>query len=441
MKKNSSNKKYILQLLKEKSKLYQRRLMKSTWWILASWTVFLIAMEIHDHNMHSKAVHRLMISEARVHFQKDKIFRYWATSHGGFYVPVDERTTPNSYLEHIPERDIVTPAGVKLTLMNPAWALRQINEDYAEKYDIAGHITSLLPLNPINIPDDWEKKALKLFKSGETEIFEFYEQNGVPYIRLMQPLITKEGCLKCHGHQGYKVGDVRGGVSVTIPLSRFAGEEKKAQKTTLFSFVILWIVGFGLIIRGSYLIKKEKLEQENTQIILQQSYEMHEVAEKVGDIGSWKWDVQTNVVTYSNNAFNLYGIKPENYDGNLESIMDVFHPEDREIVQKKMEKMLVEKRPYKFEYRIIKPNGEIRFIEGTNEMFFDNNGNIFRLIGHIHDITERKKAEDHLKNRNKELELFNEITVGRELKMIELKKEINELYEQSGKKPKYKIPS
>ncbi len=58
----------------------------------------------------------------------------------------------------------------------------------------------------------------------------------------------------------------------------------------------------------------------------------------------------------------------------------------------------------------------------------------------IKDITERKQAEEKLISRNKELELFNEVTVGRELKMLELKKEINELYEKSGEKPKYIIP-
>jgi len=58
----------------------------------------------------------------------------------------------------------------------------------------------------------------------------------------------------------------------------------------------------------------------------------------------------------------------------------------------------------------------------------------------MRDITERKQAEEKLKSRNKELETWAEVTTGRELKMLELKKEINELLEESGKKPKYEIP-
>ncbi len=62
---------------------------------------------------------------ARASFNKDQAFRLWATSHGGVYVPTDERTPPNPYLSHIPERDLVTPSGRRLTLMNPAYIMSQ----------------------------------------------------------------------------------------------------------------------------------------------------------------------------------------------------------------------------------------------------------------------------------------------------------------------------
>lgn len=69
----------------------------------------------------------------------------------------------------------------------------------------------------------------------------------------------------------------------------------------------------------------------------------------------------------------------------------------------------------------------------------DNTGKVMGLYGIARDITERKQAEEALKKKNIELESFNKMAVGRELKMIELKKEINELLEKSGKEPKYKI--
>lgn len=67
-------------------------------------------------------------------------------------------------------------------------------------------------------------------------------------------------------------------------------------------------------------------------------------------------------------------------------------------------------------------------------------GKIVGFQGIMRDITERKQAEEKLKSRNKELETWAEVTTGRELKMLELKKEINELLEKSGEKSKYEIP-
>ncbi len=92
-----------------------------------------------------------------------------------------------------------------------------MNEDFTEAYGIAGHITSLKPLRPQNAADEWEKSALELFENGKTEIMEFTHVKGQPYLRLMKPLITQKGCLKCHEHQGYKVGDVRKPVGVSVP--------------------------------------------------------------------------------------------------------------------------------------------------------------------------------------------------------------------------------
>ena len=69
----------------------------------------------------------------------------------------------------------------------------------------------------------------------------------------------------------------------------------------------------------------------------------------------------------------------------------------------------------------------------------DNNGNVLAVMGIVRDITKQKEAEEKLKERTDELEKFNQLAVGRELKMIELKKEINELYKKIGEKPKYEI--
>lgn len=103
---------------------------------------------------------------ARANINKDIAFRKWASSHGGVYVTPNETTPPNPYLK-VPNRDVVTTTGTNLTLMNPAYMLREMMHEFSQEYGIISKITSLKPLNPNNKPDEWEEKALKAFEQGK----------------------------------------------------------------------------------------------------------------------------------------------------------------------------------------------------------------------------------------------------------------------------------
>ncbi len=185
------------------------------------WAIIVGGLLAWDINNENEQAIELANKEASTTFNKDLAFRTWVASHGGVYVPADERTPPNPYLSHVPERDITTTTGESFTLMNPAYVMRQVMEDYQNLYGVKGHITSLKPLNPVNAPDDWERQALLALEQGITETSEVIDIDGLPHIRHMQPLITEEACLKCHGDQGYKVGDIRGGVSVAVPMTTY----------------------------------------------------------------------------------------------------------------------------------------------------------------------------------------------------------------------------
>ena len=212
----------------------------------------------------------LAINTARSNLAKDKMFRLWATSHGGVYVQATDRTPPNPYLEHIPERDIITSKGKKLTLMNPAYMLSQMMREYKGLYGAKGHITSLNALNLKNVPDAWEIEQLNLFEKGEKESYELTSKNDLEYLRIMKPFLTKQGCLKCHGHQGYAVGNVRGGVSLSVPMLQFRELEHKAIRNIIISFILLWGVGLFFI---SIFINK-------LQTIIKQRIELQQISGK-----------------------------------------------------------------------------------------------------------------------------------------------------------------
>jgi len=230
--------------------------------ILLIWTGAIVAFASISYLLTKDTVTHLAFTKAREGFNKDQAFRLWATMHGGVYVPITEDTPPNPYLSHIPERDIGTPSGVPLTLMNPAYMVRQLNEFYSELFNSQGHITSLDPLRPENKADAWETKALKRFEQGEQEVSGMDEENGVPYLRLMRPMITTEGCLKCHAHQGYKIGDVRGGVSVKVPVQDFVDLADKQIALAATGIPILWALGVAVILLYAQAIRRSRLQNE-----------------------------------------------------------------------------------------------------------------------------------------------------------------------------------
>ena len=178
--------------------------------------------------------------------KKDIVYRNWVASHGGVYVPVDKKTPPNPYLAHIKDRDF-SVNGKNFTLMNPAYTLRQMMQQYTDEFGIKTKITSKLLLNPINKADSWETIALNKIEKVRTRYFEFIDIDDKPYLRSMTPLFTKKGCLKCHAFQGYKVGDIRGGVSVAIPMEPLYTDARNSSLILAVFFFIILLSGLFAI--------------------------------------------------------------------------------------------------------------------------------------------------------------------------------------------------
>ncbi|MCK5682032.1 ATPase, partial [bacterium] len=103
----------------------QQNLKRATVFLLLGWTLLFGLFLLFSISHLKQTTREIARSEARAHFNKDVAFRQWATRHGGLYVPVSKETSPNPYLDHIVTRDITKSDGTRLTLMNPAYAVRQ----------------------------------------------------------------------------------------------------------------------------------------------------------------------------------------------------------------------------------------------------------------------------------------------------------------------------
>ncbi len=224
--------------------------------VITVWSLFIsLSLVWYSRTMKTGALEAAKV-EAREAFNNHVMYRMWNAEHGGLYAPITKKTIPNPYLD-IPERDIQTPSGIKLTKINPAYMTRQVNELAYEKYGYIGHITSLKPLRPENKPDEWEAAALETFEKGNSEASSLEVINGKEYLRLIRPLSTDESCLKCHGKQGYKQGDIRGGISVAVPMEPHYAIQKANIKKFMLIYFLVWLVGLlGTVLFRSILSRQ-----------------------------------------------------------------------------------------------------------------------------------------------------------------------------------------
>jgi diguanylate cyclase (GGDEF)-like protein len=230
------------------------------------WTVGIIASLGWNIYQLRQSILGVARTSAEISYNKDLVYRRWVSNHGGVYVPVSEMTPANPYLK-IPNRDIRTSHGLSLTLVNPAYMTRQVNEMAMEMSGFQGHITSLNPLRPENRPDPWEKEALKTFERGTKETGSIEMTSGTEYFRFMRPFVTEKSCLKCHSAQGYKEGDIRGGISVSIPMEPLRAIEKYRIIELTLAHSFLWMIGLIGIGAGTRRLRiqtllRKKLEEE-----------------------------------------------------------------------------------------------------------------------------------------------------------------------------------
>ena len=207
-------------------------------WTLAVALSLTLALWLHT----GEAV-ELASRYARTSFDKDVLYRAWNAGHGGVYAPATQSTQPNPLLADLPDRDAVTTSGRALTLINPAYMTRQVYELGRKKGHVLGRVTSLRPVRVGNEPDPWERSALESFRRGAKEGTTVETMDGREYVRLMRPLTTDESCLKCHAKHGYKLGDIRGGISIAVPMAPFNAASRVTAQTLLGVHGALWLLG------------------------------------------------------------------------------------------------------------------------------------------------------------------------------------------------------
>ncbi|MCK4838428.1 MAG: DUF3365 domain-containing protein, partial [Desulfobulbaceae bacterium] len=148
--------------------------------------------------------------------QQILLTRQWVADHDGLYVIKKSGVVSNPFLKG---SDIQDQQGQVYVKRNPAMVTRELSE-YARQADFCRfRVTSLKPVNPDNAPNEFERQGLLDFEKGREELIGIVTAEEGRLLRYMIPLSVEESCLTCHARHGYHVGDIRGALSLEVPIA------------------------------------------------------------------------------------------------------------------------------------------------------------------------------------------------------------------------------
>lgn len=360
--------------------------------LLTLWT-FMVALSLAlNFFVLRREVMREAATEARAHLDLNSRYRKVISSLGGLYAS-PELAAPNPYLA-VPRRDVVTTDGQRLTLINGAYFMRLVFDPLRNDGDhpVRNRIVSQRPLNPANAPDPWEGEALGSFEQGNSEASRISSINGKPHLRLMKPFRTEESCLKCHRHQGYAVGDTRGGISVSVPLERYYAAESETRRALAGTHGLLWLV-VGAVLAG---VTRKRGEQERRFAESERKFRI--LSESSTDWIFWMHeDGRFAYLSPSTRGFT--GHLPAEFEQDPGLLLRIIHPDDRKTWQVHLADFRSPEHK-DLELRIVSRSGETKWISHVCAPIVMDGAFLGRRASN-RDISDRRMLEEQLRQAQK----------------------------------------
>jgi len=213
------------------------------------------------------------------------------------------------------------------------------------------------------------------------------------------------------------------------------------------NIILIWGVIVTIIALAAIVITLQVniIRRKKAEEALRESEERYALAQRVANIGSWDWDIRTGEIYWSESIESLFGFGRGEFGETYEAFLECVHSEDRQYVIDSVNACREDGKEYNIEHRIVWPDGTVRSVSEMGGVFRDENGKAIRMLGMVVDITERKRTEEALRKAHEELEAkveertkelrekteklerMNKLFIDRELKMKELKEEIEKM--------------
>jgi PAS domain S-box-containing protein len=145
---------------------------------------------------------------------------------------------------------------------------------------------------------------------------------------------------------------------------------------------------------------------QRTQEALRASEERLDLAQRAGRIGTFEWNIRTGAVSWSATKEELYGLPAGGFGGRYEDWKQAVHPDDRDRAEADRRRAVSERTMLDTEFRIVRPDGETRWIASKGKVFYAADGEPLRMLGVSLDITDRKQAEEELRDADRKKDEF-----------------------------------
>jgi PAS domain S-box-containing protein len=151
-------------------------------------------------------------------------------------------------------------------------------------------------------------------------------------------------------------------------------------------------------------------ERKRMEQALRESETKLKEAQQLANIGYWERDLIADRITWSEETGRIFGL--QSLEGTLSQakFQEMIHPDDRQLQRQAVSEALQGSRPYDVEFRIVRPDGNLRFVHVRDEIIYDKSGRPIRMFGAAQDITERKRAEADLRQYAARMEMLAEIS-------------------------------
>ena len=248
-----------------------------------------------------------------------------------------------------------------------------------------------------------EQQNIQLFNQGAEKIFGYQAREiiGQP-IDVLLPEVFRQ----MHRQHVKNFGQSREhSRKMTQRNSKVFGRHKDGHEFSAEASVAKLQTKSGLLFT---VILKDISERQQTLEKLQASKTLLVKAEKIAKVGSWEYDYETKQRSWSDELFNILGFVKNGSLPNCQEILESIHPEDRLLVRKTLVTKHRKGQSWELNYRLLLPDGTIKYIESRGEPTVDSQGKVLKVLEIVMDVSDRVQAEKSLQRSKEQLELITD---------------------------------